>query len=85
MRVVIPMQGLVQSLNVSVAAALLLFEAMRQRQAKGFYARPWLPAEERARLLFEWAHPDLAALCRRRGLPFPELNEEGEIIGALPR
>ena len=31
----IPMQGMVQSLNVSVAAATLLFEALRQRQRAG--------------------------------------------------
>jgi tRNA (guanosine-2'-O-)-methyltransferase len=33
--IVIPMRGMVQSLNVSVATATLLFEALRQRQAKG--------------------------------------------------
>lgn len=33
----IPMHGMVQSLNVSVAAAVCLFEAMRQREAKGMY------------------------------------------------
>ena len=31
----IPMRGMVQSLNVSVATATLLFEALRQRQAAG--------------------------------------------------
>jgi 23S rRNA (guanosine2251-2'-O)-methyltransferase len=31
--VAIPMQGAVESLNVSVAAALLLYEAKRQRDA----------------------------------------------------
>ena len=30
----IPMAGMVQSLNVSVAASILLFEAIRQRQSK---------------------------------------------------
>ncbi|MCB0721580.1 MAG: RNA methyltransferase [Ignavibacteriae bacterium] len=33
----IPMNGMVQSLNVSVAAAVCLYEAMRQRQCKGMY------------------------------------------------
>ena len=33
--IVIPMVGMAQSLNVSVAAAVLLFEAQRQRQAAG--------------------------------------------------
>ncbi len=31
----IPMQGAVESLNVGVAAALLLYEAARQRRAAG--------------------------------------------------
>lgn len=35
--VYIPMYGMVQSLNVSVAAAVILYEAMRQRQAMGSY------------------------------------------------
>ncbi|MCH7826399.1 MAG: RNA methyltransferase [Bacteroidetes bacterium] len=34
---IIPMHGMVQSLNVSVAAAVVLFEAMRQRTSKGMY------------------------------------------------
>ena len=33
----IPMQGMVQSLNVSVSVAVCLFEAMRQRLEKGMY------------------------------------------------
>ena len=42
----IPMYGMVQSLNVSVAAAVLLYEAQRQRAAAGFYDAPRLsPAE----------------------------------------
>jgi len=35
--IVIPQQGLIESLNISVACAVTLFEAMRQRQAKGMY------------------------------------------------
>lgn len=33
----IPMYGMVQSLNVSVSAAVCLFEALRQRELKGMY------------------------------------------------
>lgn len=33
----IPMKGMVQSLNVSVAAAVCLYEALRQREAAGLY------------------------------------------------
>ncbi|MEF2145197.1 MAG: RNA methyltransferase [Desulfovibrionaceae bacterium] len=38
----IPMQGMVQSLNVSVAAALILYEAFTQRDAHGMYNTPSL-------------------------------------------
>ena len=84
-RVAIPMAGMGTSLNVSVAAALLLFEAQRQRAAAGFYDTPRLDPETHARLLFEWVYPKLAALCRRHGVGYPELGSDGEILGALPR
>lgn len=53
-RVFIPMQGMVQSLNLSVAAGVLLLEAMRQRRAAGMYDRPRLPEAERRRILEAW-------------------------------
>lgn len=78
--IVIPMAGMVESLNVSVAAALILFEAQRQRRDAGLYDRPRLPADERKRILFEWAYPRVARLCRRRGEPYPELDEDGYLL-----
>ncbi len=50
----IPMQGMVQSFNVSVAAALILYEAWRQRSAKGMYDSSALAGEELERLIREW-------------------------------
>jgi len=50
----IPMFGMVKSLNVSVATAVILYEALRQRQAKGLYPRPDLPPEKLEALLTEW-------------------------------
>ncbi|RDT52929.1 tRNA (guanosine(18)-2'-O)-methyltransferase TrmH, partial [Klebsiella pneumoniae] len=46
--IIIPMIGMVQSLNVSVASALILYEAQRQRQNAGMYERSnsMLPEEE---------------------------------------
>jgi tRNA (guanosine-2'-O-)-methyltransferase len=35
----IPMHGMTQSLNVSVAVAVCLYEALRQRELKGMYAK----------------------------------------------
>jgi len=51
----IPMQGMVQSLNVSVAAAVILYEGFRQRQAAGLYDTPGLPADELDRLATLWS------------------------------
>ena len=78
--VVIPMHGFVQSLNVSVATALLLFEAARQREAEGMYAGPRLPEPEFRRVLFEWAYPREAAAFRDRGEPYPELDPDGRWV-----
>jgi len=77
--VIIPMRGLVASLNVSVAAALILFEAARQREAAGLYQQSRLPEAEFQRILFEWCHPAIAAECRARQLPYPALDENGEL------
>jgi tRNA (guanosine-2'-O-)-methyltransferase len=51
----IPMAGMIESLNVSVATAVLLFEAVRQRLGAGDYARPKFTDAELAALLKEWA------------------------------
>ncbi len=50
----IPMRGMVQSLNVSVAAAIILHEAQRQRAAAGMYDRPSLSEEEIEALAVVW-------------------------------
>jgi len=55
--VIIPMLGMVQSLNVSVAAAVILFEAQRQRLSAGLYATPRLPEEELAAIEERWLRP----------------------------
>lgn len=51
----IPMLGMIQSLNVSVATAVILFEAVRQRLFTGHYAKAKLSEMDVARLLKEWA------------------------------
>ena len=50
----IPMSGMVESLNISVATAVTLFEAFRQRRAAGFYDEPRLDPDELSRLRAEW-------------------------------
>lgn len=78
--IVIPMLGMVQSLNVSVACATILFEAQRQRLRAGMYAGGSLPRDQFDALLFEWAYPDLAHLHRERGEPYPALAEDGQVV-----
>ena len=85
--VIIPMRGMVQSLNVSVATAMLLAEALRQRQAAGLVpqAGEGVEPERYRRQLFEWAYPQVAAWCQREGRPYPALTHEGAIAEELPR
>ena len=63
--VVIPMYGMAQSLNVSVATAVLLYEAERQRAAKGFYEKPQLSIDEIKAILKKWAYEDVIADRKR--------------------
>lgn len=50
----IPMLGMIQSLNVSVACAVTLYEAVRQRIIRGQYDRPKLSSEEFRAILNRW-------------------------------
>ena len=50
----IPMRGMIQSLNVSVAAAVTLYEAQRQRAAKGMYDDSELCDEELEKRIDKW-------------------------------
>lgn len=51
----IPMMGMVESLNVSVAAAVSLYEALRQRNAAGLYDTPELGETGVLETLRDWA------------------------------
>jgi tRNA (guanosine-2'-O-)-methyltransferase len=75
----VPMHGLVESLNVSVAAALVLFEAARQREQAGLYDTQRLDQECFRQRLFEWAHPAIARRCRRQRVEYPPLTEDGDL------
>ena len=77
--VTIPMMGFVQSLNVSVASALVLYEAYRQRSEAGMYDERALDDETYQTLLFEACQPKVAEYCRQKKLPYPALDENGEI------
>mgnify|MGYP001160539840 FL=1 len=77
----IPIIGMVESYNVSVAAGIILQEAMHQRQQRGMYDREldeWDPAVRE--ILFRWMHPQMVRYCERYGLPFPDMDEDGDMI-----
>lgn len=50
----IPQMGMIRSLNISVACAVSLYEAFRQRQAAGKYGESQLNAAELAAVEAEW-------------------------------
>ncbi len=75
--IIIPMVGMVQSLNVSVAAAVILFEVQRQRLQAGLYDKVQLDSQTYERVLFEWGYPEIAARYQQEGKSYPLLDEEG--------
>ena len=77
----IPMNGMVQSLNVSVAGAILLFEAIRQRKNKNLipYDGEGLNQEEYKNTLFEWTYPELIDIYKKSNKDYPSLDENGKI------
>jgi tRNA (guanosine-2'-O-)-methyltransferase len=81
----IPMMGVTQSLNVSVACAIVLYEAQRQRQAAGMYDTRRLDDETLETQRFEWLHPVLADYCQRHGLKYPALDASGDLAEPMPR
>jgi len=52
---IIPQQGMIQSLNISVACAVSLYEAYRQKEQAGHYATQKLRPDEKAALWNQWA------------------------------
>ena len=83
--VVIPMMGMVHSLNVSVATALLLYEAMRQRQAAGMYDdAPGSRRRRSARRSSSGPTPCWPTY-RAGGRPYPPLDEDGAVLARGPK
>jgi tRNA (guanosine-2'-O-)-methyltransferase len=55
---IIPQMGIIQSLNISVACAVTIYEAMRQKTIAGHYATPHLPQAQIDQLMQEWGIED---------------------------
>lgn len=82
-QITIPMEGMVESFNVSVAAAIILAEAHHQRQHAGMYDVCRLDEDIYRQAFFRWAHPQVAKFCDERGIAYPEVDaNDGEILGA---
>lgn len=79
----VPLYGMVESLNVSVAAAVVLYEAARQRERAGFYQQRRIRDEAFYRLRFEWLHPTVARYCRKHRLNYPSVDENGGIVESV--
>ncbi len=60
-KVTIPMYGMTESLNVSVASAVILYEAQRQREAKEMYQKAQIDEELFYETLKKWAYDDIIA------------------------
>jgi tRNA (guanosine-2'-O-)-methyltransferase len=51
---IIPQMGIIQSLNISVACAVSIYEAMRQKKAAGQYDQSRIPAERSKEIKKDW-------------------------------
>ncbi|WP_207062004.1 tRNA (guanosine(18)-2'-O)-methyltransferase TrmH [Motiliproteus sp. SC1-56] len=78
--ILVPMVGMVGSLNVSVAAGIILAEVQRQRQQAGLYEHCRLEASRYQDTLFRWCHPGLADYCHRHHLDYPPMDETGQLV-----
>ena len=54
---IIPQTGIIRSLNISVACAVTLYEAYRQKSLAGHYDKRSLDDDRYKELLNEWGHP----------------------------
>ncbi len=65
-KIKIPMYGMSESLNVSVANGVILYEAQRQRSLKGMYDKVSLSEEVINKTLKKWAYDDIIEKELRR-------------------
>ncbi len=77
-KIVIPMYGMAQSLNVSVATGVILYEAQRQRALKGMYNRPSLSQEEIERILKKWSTEDVLKQKKKESAMYRFLQKQKE-------
>ena len=76
----VPIVGMVESLNVSVTNAVILYEIQRQRKEAGLFKSRRLSIDEYEDLLFKFSYPEVAAILQKKGSPYPKLDKFGQII-----
>ena len=57
--IIIPQVGMIQSLNISVACAISIYEAFRQKKNAGHYDQPSLSEERIEEIKSVWSKPKL--------------------------
>jgi len=78
--IIVPMFGMVQSLNVSVATAVILFEAQRQRKLAGLYDSCRFTGKEFKKKRFEYSYPRIAEYLNENEKPYHNLDDRGELV-----
>ena len=76
----IPMCGMVENLNVSVACAVILYEVQRQRETAGLYNETRLSKNDYKKLLFEFSYPEVAKIYNKKNQQYPDLDSTGQIM-----
>ena len=56
---IIPQAGIIRSLNISVACAVTLYEAYRQKTIAGHYDKTKLDGEALKELMDKWGYEDI--------------------------
>lgn len=55
---IIPQVGIIRSLNISVACAVTIYEAFRQKSVAGQYDQSQLSVQRREELFLQWSQPN---------------------------
>ncbi|NPA55657.1 MAG: tRNA (guanine-N2)-dimethyltransferase [Epsilonproteobacteria bacterium] len=76
-KITIPMYGMTQSLNVSVSAGIVLYEAQRQRALRNMYSRQTISDELIQQTLRKWAYDDIIQKELKR--PRQKQNRDGSV------
>ena len=80
-QIIIPMYGMAQSLNVSVATGVILYEAQRQRSLKGMYDKPSLSQDEIEKIIKKWSTEEVIKQKKKESAMYRFLQRQKEKKG----